>query len=304
MAFLFDDVSLSTLKTLTVEELLIKIIEIIDILDLKPLPEYGNDISSMKRDISLIKDKIKGDLQHLQLYLCESYRRDINNHSYHLFKIINDFLDYKCFFCNEKKIEYHINDNGRLSDSICSPCNSKYVGKNINLRDIHCQYLSSKILCDDDLTSKQRIMYERLRGIKSYGSIFKDKLQEIQIVKETMIRIMKTPLLTKELEDCMDEILDLNGNKISQLKDYLTDEQYRFIRSGAKFVESEEQQDMFNRMNKMLYELKRCSIGQSILEPIARPITPEIKYLKRELESHKKSQKNHENDLEKLKTKL
>ena len=102
----------------------------------------------------------------------------------------------------------------------------------------------------------------------------------------------------------MDEILDLNGNKISQLKDYLTDEQYRFVRSGAKFVESEEQQDMFNRMNKMLYELKRCSIGQSMLEPIARPITPEIKYLKRELESHKKSQNNHENDLEKLKTKL
>jgi hypothetical protein len=54
-------------------------------------------------------------------------------------------------------------------------------------------------------------------------------------------------------------------------------------------------------MNKMLKQLKMTSIGQSIMDlPIARPITPEIKHLERELESHNFRQKKHEKELEKL----
>jgi hypothetical protein len=118
---------------------------------------------------------------------------------------------------------------------------------------------------------------------------------------------MKTPLLTKELETCMDEILDLNGNKISQMKEYLTEEQYRFVRSGAKFEELEGQQDMLDNLNKMLKQLKICAVGQSVLEPpiaYAILVPPAIQHLEKELTSHKKRQNKHENDLEKLKCKI
>ena len=286
---LFDDVSISDLKSLSAEELLIECLNAFESLDLKPssIPFNRIDLPAMKRDTSLIKDKIKGNLQHLQLYLGEIYRRNILG-VFQYIKMINDFLEYKCFFCNEKKIEYHIN---HLSELICSPCNSKYVGKHIYLKSIQCEGLISKILCDDDLTLKQRDVYDKLYHISlpNYGTIqmFKDKLQEIRMVKETMLRIIKTPLL-KALETCMDEILDLNGNRISQLKEYLTEDQYRFVRSGTKFDELDEQQDILERMNKMLNELKRCAVGESILEPIAYAVLvpPAIQHLKNELISN------------------
>jgi hypothetical protein len=303
MTYLFHDDSLSELNSLSSEELLVKCIDAFESLDLKPLPQYGNDISSMKRELTIIKDKIKGNLQHLQLYLGEIYRRSLV-YCVEIFKGINNFLEYKCVFCNDKKIEYHITKSHN-SFLICSHCNSKYVGKSIYLKSMNCGDLISKILCDDDLTRKQRELYDNLYNITLpiHGtiSIFKDKLQEIQMVKDTMIRIMKTPLLTKELETCMDEILDLNGNRISQLKEYLTEDQYRFVRSGAKFDELENQQDMLERMNKMLNQLKMTSIGESLLDlPIARPITPEIKHLENELIANKKRQKEHETQLKKL----
>ena len=307
MVSLFDDVSLSSLKEISVEELLIKCIGIIDGLNLQPLPQYRNDISQMKRDISLIKEKIKGPLQNLQVYLGEIYRRNIIN-LYDLFKRINDFLDgSRCFFCNEKKIEYRITDSGHLSELICSACKPKYIGSGLLIKSIDCQTLICNILCDDDLTRKQRQIYDNLSHISGYISIFKDKLQEIQMVKQTMLKIMKTPLLTKELEQCMDEILDLNGNKISQMKEYLTEDQYRFVRSGAKFEELEGQQDMLDNLNKMLKQLKICAVGQSIMEPpiaYAILVPPAIQHLEKELTSHKKRQIKHENDLEKLKCKI
>ena len=87
MDSLFDDALFTELKKLSAEELLIKCIDIIDGLDLKTLPQYGSDISQMKRDISLIKEKIKEQLQNLQVYLGEIYRRNIINR-YDLFKTI------------------------------------------------------------------------------------------------------------------------------------------------------------------------------------------------------------------------
>jgi len=314
MASLFDDALFSELKSLSSEELLVKCIDAFERLDLKPLPQYGNDISSMKRELSIIKDKIKGNLQHLQLYLGEIYRRSLV-YCVEIFKGINNFLEYKCVFCNEKKVDYLITKSGIDSDLICSSCNSKYLNsytnftnetmccKRVTINHKMYHYNTSKILCDDDLTRKQRELYDNLYNITINGTvgIFNDKLQEIQMVKETMVRIMKTPLLTKELETCMDEILDLNGNRISQLKEYLTEDQYRFVRSGAKFDELENQQDMLERMNKMLKQLKMTSIGESLLDlPIARPITPEIKHLENELIENKKRQKEHEKQLKKL----
>jgi hypothetical protein len=315
---LFDDESLSELKSLSAEELLVKCIGIIEGFDLKPLKNELNDISKIKRDdsliklkceTSLIKEKIKSQLPILLIYLGEIYRRNIMSVIIFI-NCIDDYLVYKCFLCNVKKIEYHMFCDNNQPELICSNCNDSIP--QIMVSDgygyggfRHQPAAITRMLCDDDLTRKQIRAYESLYNLFNGGKYFKDKLQEIQMVKETMLRIMKTPLLTKELETCMDEILDLNGNRISQLKEYLTEDQYRFVRSGAKFDELEGQQDMLERMNKMLKQLKMTSIGESLLDlPVARPITPEIKHLERELESHNFRQKKHEKDLEKLKSKI
>lgn len=322
MVSLFDDALFSELKKLSAEELLIKCIGIIDGLDLNPLQSDLNDISQMKRDISLIKlkretslikEKIKSPLQKLQVYLGEIYRRNIMG----VFQYINCVDVYleklKCFYCNDKNIEYHIGLNpnvGRTgkSELICSKCND--TQHQIEMFDgfvTRYENAKTRLLCDDDLSHKQIEMYSYLYLILNTGKGFKDKLKEIQMVKQTMLRIMKTPLLTKELEQCMDEILDLNGNKISQMKEYLTEEQYRFVRSGAKFEELEGQQEMLDNLNKMLKQLKICAVGQSVLEPpiaYAILVPPAIQHLEKELTTHKTSQKNHEKDLEKLKCKI
>jgi len=191
---------------------------------------------------------------------------------------------------------------GNENNVMCYSCKSKYKAvRNESPEPIAIKtnllHPNNTELLVRSIPISEELFYERFREIYNnmYRTIsylnyyFENKLQEIQMVKDTMVRIMKTPLLTKELEECMDEILDLNGNRISQLKEYLT----------------EEQQDMLNRMNKMLKQLKMTSVGQSVMDlPIARPITPEIKHLERELESHKFRQKKHEKDLEKLKCKI
>ena len=316
MDSLFDDVLFTELKKLSAEELLIKCIGIIDELNLQPLQSDLNDISQMKREASLIKlkretslikEKIKSPLQKLQVYLGEIYRRNIMG----VFQYINCVDVYleklKCFFCNDKNIEYHIGFNG--SNLICSKCNDTPHQISRSSVDFGSYYETAKtrLLCDDDLSHKQIELYSSLYLILNNGKCFKDKLQEIQMVKQTMLKIMKTPLLTKELEQCMDEILDLNGNKISQMKEYLTEEQYRFVRSGAKFEELEGQQEMLDNLNKMLKQLKICAVGQSVLEPpiaYAILVPPAIQHLAKELTSHKKRQNKHEKDLEKLKCKI
>ena len=118
MDSLFDDALFTELKKLSAEELLIKCIGIIDELDLQPLQSDLNDISQMKREASLIKlkretslikEKIKSPLQKLQVYLGEIYRRNIIG----VFQYINCVDVYleklKCFFCNDKNIEYCCN---------------------------------------------------------------------------------------------------------------------------------------------------------------------------------------------------
>ena len=269
--------------------------------------------------------------------------QDINSFMYLYKKILFD----GCSICNElsKKL-YIMNSYGsstqrsnnrpikeifdEYDDLICLDCKMKKEEKTNYEQGIQTNYLVFKnrykkivghSLCGKEeffvniMLITENNVYERRCGLymRMLNSIpllylqLENKLQEIQMVKQTMLRIMKTPLLTKELEQCMDEILDLNGNKISQMKEYLTEDQYRFVRSGAKFEELEEQQDMLDNLNKMLKQLKICAVGQSVLEPpiaYAILVPPAIQHLEKELTSHKKRQNKHEKDLEKLKCKI
>jgi len=293
---LFDDPLFSTLKEMTVEELLTKSIELIDGLKMKPLT--NTDF----KEVSLIKLKIKGELEQLLLLFGEILRRGIdiyrlsNCNFINYFHTINTFVeDDKCQICCETKyIEYYLSQKvehlyGKYSlnsNLFCSPCKVKSGEINLTL------ITSTKDYLDLRLIEIHNVIIVNNNNIKT---LFENKLRYMKMVKETMIKILKTPLLTKELEACMDEILDLNGNKISQMKDYLTEDQYRFVRSGARFEDLPKQQELLDSFNEMLKDLKRCVIVE-----VSQP----IKNLEKELKTHKKKQKEHENDLKKLITKI
>jgi len=283
---LFDDPLFSTLKDLTVEELLTKSIEIIDGLNMKKLT--ATDF----KELPLIKLKIKGELLQLILLFGEMFRRRIEYPGYgvyyhHLVSYVVDINTFaeedKCTLCGETKyLEFHC-----ANEIFCSSCKSKNPNLTLSL-----------ISSTKDYFDNRRLTIHN--NILTYTSTFKAPseryIKDMKMVKKTMIKILETPLLTKELESCMDEILDLNGNKISQMKDYLTEEQYRFVRSGARFEDLPKQQELLDSFNEMLKDLKRRVIVEASSEP--------IKILEKDLMTHKMRQKQHEKDLEKLKCKI
>lgn len=337
---LFDDESLSSLKDLSVEELLTKCVQLINGLKIN---DYEYDIKTIE-ELNAKKERIE-KLKPLVVYLSELFRRNgldltmtfvtisgINkNILYFLCLYRNLFNDY-CLSCKNKVgtngyqivNRFSVQDLENNEPYLCYNCYNNnerctdghgdiFMVVKSNPRFLPLQHRNTECIKNNIIQKNKqhldnhniRIYNELNRMIYFVYGYCNQKLIQIQMVKETMLRIMKTPLLSKELEECMDEILDLNGNRISQLKEYLTEDQYRFVRSGAKFDELDDQQDMLNRMNKMLNQLKMTSIGESLLDlPIARPITPEIKHLENELLENKKRQKEHEKELEKLKRKI
>jgi hypothetical protein len=319
------------LKELSVEELLTKCLHVIDGLKIY---DYENDIKTIQ-ELNAKNERIE-KLKPLVVYLGELFRRNVldltmtyipldsNKNITYFIYLYSVLFKENCMSCKNKVSNdgYITNNNqcnldlygDKYGNIMCYSCYNK------NKTTTHVRYKHNALITSSSFPLHQELMLSPLslnkqlldnRNISIYNELnrsigfvycyCKQKLKEIQMVKETMVKILKTPLLTKELETCMDEILDLNGNKISQLKDYLTEDQYRFVRSGAKFDELDGQQDMLNRMNKMLEELKRCAIGEAVLDvPLAQP----IQYLKNEFTSYKLRQKEHENDLKKLITKI
>ena len=331
----------TSLKELSVEELLTKCIHVIDGLKIY---DYDYDIKTIE-ELNAKKERIE-KLKSLVVYLGELFRRNVldltisyipldsNKNITYFIYLYGMLFNEKCMTCKKKsgndgyicsdKVNLDILNGNKYENNLCYNCYSKNERKILLDGTSHLNIKSNRVSASTSFPLHQELIlnptthlskknkqlsdnrnisiYNELN--RSIGFVYcysKQKLQEIQMVKETMVKILKQPLLTKELETCMDEILDLNGNKISQMKDYLTEDQYRFVRSGAKFDELEEQQDMLNRMNKMLSELKRYSIGESLLDiPVAQP----IQHLKNEFASYKSRQKEHEKDLEKLKCKI
>jgi hypothetical protein len=69
--------------------------------------------------------------------------------------------------------------------------------------------------------------------LSSLKQFCKEQLDLIKRVKPFMMKLLKAPLLSKQINDLMDEILDKNGNKPSQFKDFLTPDHYRMVRMGC-----------------------------------------------------------------------
>jgi hypothetical protein len=89
-----------------------------------------------------------------------------------------------------------------------------------------------------------------LRTIKKRYTL---ELERINLVKQTTMKLLKAPLLSKQINDLMDEILDKNGNKPTQFKDFLTPDHYRKVRMGCDVSEwtVEEQEVLLACLKKM-----------------------------------------------------
>lgn len=250
----FDDPVFSNLKEMTQEELLSKTIELIEDFAFK---EGNMD----HKEVMLFKVKNKDRIQNLVLLLGERYRRNTGPNIDFVHRLMTFIEDDHCVICKETKVDYFF-DKGTLfllgkyagvSNLVCSPCKINHSSNNtietvaLTLIEQHKGFLEGR----------QVQMYVELKQqMKGMEDWCKTELRQSQMVKEAMLKILKTPILTKQLEERMDEILDLNGNKISQMKDYLTEEQYRFVRSGNRFEEFPKQQELLENFNKMLDALK------------------------------------------------
>jgi len=250
---LFDDDLFTDLKQLSPEQLLSDTIVLMESLEWKKLTQ--TDL----KEIALLKNKMREDLQKLVLLLGELYRRNIIQYNALLnLGKINTFLEEECcFFCKEKNVDYYIDiDTDRLfgkkvhrSNLICLSCKLKHAVKG---SDERIDNVPISLIQKHYLDTRQLIFFKEFPAQhKALLDILKTSLDDMQSVKEIMVKILRTPLLTKQLEELMDEILDLNGNKISQMKDYLTPEQYRFVRSGCPFEEFPKQQELLANLKKM-----------------------------------------------------
>jgi hypothetical protein len=258
---LFDDPLFVDLKQISHEQLLTETIELMESLEWKELTKTDF------KEIALLKNKMRGDLQKLVVLLGEIYRRNIchmyNHHLLSQLGMLNTFLEEDCcFFCKEKNVDYYIEiGTDRLfgkkvnkSNLICLPCKVKHSVKG---SDETIQGVVVSLIGKDYLDTRQCTLFREIPfHLKGNLEYLKMSLQDMQTVKEIMVKILRTPLLTKQLEELMDEILDLNGNKISQMKDYLTPEEYRFVRSGSPFEEYPKQQEILANLKKMCDDLK------------------------------------------------
>ena len=86
------------------------------------------------------------------------------------------------------------------------------------------------------------------QGIKS---TVKEDLIKLRKIREIQLTSLKEPRLYEEINDLMDSILDANGNKISEFKDYLTPEHYRLIRSGIDVKEIKDPDILLASLRKM-----------------------------------------------------
>ena len=59
----------------------------------------------------------------------------------------------------------------------------------------------------------------------------------LKTIKTFMIETVKTTLINREINGLIDAILDSNGNKISEFKEYLKPNHYRLIRAGCDVSE-------------------------------------------------------------------
>jgi hypothetical protein len=235
---MYDDELLTDIKCLTVEELYVRLDKELANLD-------GNSFHSELPSNPKEEDRHKGRMKqlvnkHLILgYLSELYRRNVSSH----LNIHSDWWKLDEIRCNDNRKETSCRgrlmepDEVRHSNICCAKCRTDrepLLSKQESM-DLHEHTVSEKY-------------WATFSGIKS---TVKDDLNKLRKIKEIQLASLIQPRMYQEINDLMDSILDANGNKISEFKEYLTPEHYRLIRSGIDVKEIKELDVLLASLRKM-----------------------------------------------------
>ena len=230
MMVMYDDELLSEMKCLTVEELYVRLNKELDAIDLIQLQEsYPSQATEEDKHQSRMKQLSNKDV--ILGYLCEFYRRQVNIYG-------TGWLDYNIVMCKDRAQHEMGPEDLRSSPTCCEKCRSR--------TDI--PILSKKeSMCLHERTVSQQY-WTGFQTIKTHAI---DQLKKMRKIKELHLVCVKQPLIYEEINDLMDSILDTNGNKISEFKEYLTPDHYRLIRSGVDVKEIKDSDVLLQSLRRM-----------------------------------------------------
>jgi len=230
---MYDHELLSEMKCLTVEELYVRLVKELDVIDLIQLKEsYPTNVS--EEDSHQGRVKQLSNKEEILGYLCELYRR-------HILVYGIGWVDYDIVLCKEQAHHEMGPEDLRCSATCCD----KHRRTDI---PIPIPILSKKeSMCLHERTVSQQY-WTGFQTIKTQAII---QLKKMRKIKELHLACVKQPLIYEEINDLMDSILDCNGNKISEFKEYLTPEHYRLIRSGVDVKEMKEPDVLLQCLRRM-----------------------------------------------------
>ena len=237
---MYDDELLSDIKCLTVEELYVRLDKELDAIDQEKMdwcPTTGKTPLSKQYE-DRMKQLERKDV--IISYLCELYRRNL------LVDQAPLWLDYDLVKCKGKprgecmgntNCGYMQPETIRIAKDCCVNC---YPNSGITLTKKECIELHT-----------QTVTEQCWKGFHTMKRYVKLRLQTLRKIKEIQLDSLKQPLIYEEINDLMDSILDANGNKISEFKEYLIPEHYRLIRSGIDVKEIKDPDVLLASLRKM-----------------------------------------------------
>jgi hypothetical protein len=250
---MYDDPLLQGLKQFTVEELYEKLAqEITEKLKCpKPTPE---------------------DCTQILGYLSEFYRRGIHFQStnpdlmnrgkqtyreYERPHVELEWWDYDVVKCSRSHCHKVMETDEIRSksthehsyDTYCISCRGRFPDHDITTSVIQTKEQSSEC-------HRRSIVYQ-LRNMLQVIQWSLDKSRStLKKIKALQLASIKKPRVYDEINELMDAILDANGNKISEFKDYLSPEHYRIIRAGGDISEIKEQDELLRCLHQMKIQIK------------------------------------------------
>jgi hypothetical protein len=235
---MYDDELLSDIKYLTVEELYVRLDKELEAIDQKKMdwcPSTGKTPPSKQYE-DRMKQLERKDV--ILNYLCELYRRNL------LVQQAPIWLEHDSVKCkgmsrgesDYTKCGYMSPETIRISKYCCEKCypNDKALSKKESM-ELHTQTVTEQC-------------WKGFHDMKHYIT---GQLQTLRKVRDIQLSTIQKPRMYEEINDLMDSILDANGNKISEFKDYLTPEHYRLIRSGIDVKEIKEHDVLLASLRKM-----------------------------------------------------
>jgi len=235
---MYDDELLSDIKCLTVEELYVRLDKELETID---GTSFQAELPSNPKQEDFHKGRMKQLVnKHLIFgYLMELYRRNVYSQMFNLtawweFDEIRCTRNANATNCHGRLMEP---DEVRHSNICCAKCRTDrepILSKQESM-DLH----------------EHQVTENLWKGLQSAHFWLKMDLKKLQKMKEIQLASLRQPRIYEEINSLMDTILDANGNKISEFKDYLTPEHYRLIRSGIDVKEIKEPDVLLASLRKM-----------------------------------------------------